>query len=91
MSATRGFARLAARLTLGLATFIVSLGLMEMGLRPFYHPSATPYEHRLPHPTFGWSLEPNASYIYEGLGFRVPVSYNARGLPAPNLRHSLSA
>lgn len=70
---------MAGRLALSVAALALTLGAMELALRPFYPPTSLPYEHRIPHPILGWSLEPNADFVYENIGFRIELSYNARG------------
>ena len=37
------------------------------------------FEHRVPHPQFGWVLEPNAQYNHMIPEATVPVAYNANG------------
>ena len=79
MPSNRSVVRTAARLGLGFAVLCFSLGMIELGLRPFFHPISKPWDFRVPHPSFGWSLEPGATYVYQRIGFRVAVSYNGRG------------
>jgi hypothetical protein len=67
---------------LGLATIslFLSLIIVELSLRSISPPnSRNPAEFRIPHPTLGWVLEPDASYLYDLPEATVHVTYNSAG------------
>jgi len=74
-----------------LASTIIALLLAEIVLRQFVEiPATTSSEYRMPHPVFGWSLKPNASYINELPEKNVKVSYNSNGWRDKDKQHSLN-
>ncbi len=73
-----------ASLLLLLASLLFSVGLAECGLRLYHYGSLRGLsgEHslRMPHPTRGWVLEPNASSFQRTRDYGVLVETNALGL-----------
>ncbi len=73
--------RILGPLTLLVISLAIPLFLAEIILRQVF-PIGTgrPFlYHRIPHPVFGWSLEPDASYRYRMSGTTVRVTYNSEG------------
>ena len=58
----------------------ISSFLAELLLRKeFPIENVTPFQFRIPHPVFGWVLEPGASYINQMPEAGVQVAYNSKG------------
>ncbi len=59
---------------------LISIALTEILLRNFFPiDMSNSSEHRIPHPVFGWVLEPGASYLYKMPEKSVQVTYNSTG------------
>ena len=57
-------------------SIVISLAILEAGLRLFYAPDeSTSHNHRIPHPTLGWTLEPipNIAMYYEKRRYRLSI------------------
>ena len=58
----------------------VTLIVIELALRIFLPPdSPRPFEFRIPHPTLGWVLQPNTTYVNQLPEGTVTVTYNSQG------------
>jgi hypothetical protein len=58
----------------------ITLAIGELVLRTVIaSESPQPFEFRIPHPVFGWVLQPNASYQFSLPDGPVSVMYNSRG------------
>ena len=63
-----------------LATLLLSLAVVEFFLRGFLpEDMGTTWDLRVPHPEFGWSLQPDASYHYRMAADMVHVQHNSKG------------
>ena len=72
--------RILGELTLLVISLAIPLFLAEIILRQVFPiDTGTPFLYRIPHPVFGWSLEPDASYRYRMGGATVRVTYNSEG------------
>ncbi|MFC2166918.1 hypothetical protein ACFLQZ_03025 [Acidobacteriota bacterium] len=72
------------RVLINIVLLIVSLSfsfiLAEILLRQFISiDTGTSFEHRIPHPDFGWVLEPEVNYTNRVDGANVKVKYNMNG------------
>lgn len=79
MNSFRG-RRLLEKVALLGISIAISLFLAEIILRqvfPIY--MGVDLRHRIPHPVFGWALEPGASYDYRTPEATVRVTYNSEG------------
>ena len=82
MSLEKGGRRNRILINMTLLTLSLSLSVViaEMALHAiFVSDSGTSLQYRIPHPVFGWVLEPNASYTNRLPEAAVPVTYNSRG------------
>jgi hypothetical protein len=67
-------------LVLFLTSILLSLLLVEFALRMFLPSDMdTTWELRIPHPEFGWVLQPDASYHYRMAEDMVAVQHNSKG------------
>lgn len=72
--------RIIGTLALVLLSFFISIVLAEIVLRQMIPIGISKsYKHRIPHPVFGWVLEPGASYINRTSEGAVRVTYNSGG------------
>ncbi len=72
--------RLLGNLTLVFISLGICFILAEIILRQFYPiDTETSISYRIPHPTFGWVLEPGASYYNKMPEDTVHVTYNSKG------------
>jgi hypothetical protein len=72
--------RIAATLVLVVASLFISIALAEMLLRYIYPVDVgSSHRYRIPHPVFGWVLEPGASYLNKMPEDTVRVTYNSTG------------
>ncbi len=72
--------RILFNMTLLTLSLCLSVVITEMALHAiFVSHSGTSFQYRIPHPVFGWVLEPNASYTNRLAEAAVPVTYNSRG------------
>lgn len=62
-----------------LVSLAITLVLIEIVLRQFYFPTASPAAYRKPDPILGWRLEPSVRLINQNVEFSVPIEYNSRG------------
>ena len=62
-----------------LISLAITLVIIEIILRQFYFPTASPAAYRKPDPFLGWRLEPNVRMINQNIEFSVPIEYNSRG------------
>ena len=70
----------AGNFILFLVSILLSLLLVEFVLRMFLPSDMdTTWELRIPHPEFGWVLQPNASYHYRMAEDMVAVQHNSKG------------
>ncbi len=70
-----------ANVVLATASLCVTLIIAELALRSFIPlDSSGPFEFRIPHPSLGWVLQPNTTYLYEIPEGTVSVTYNSEGL-----------
>ena len=67
------------KLVVGVTMTFAALVMAEVVVRSTRIPPNTPVVHRIPHPSLGWRLEPNARMLYATSEFRVPVVYNSKG------------
>ncbi|MHC4455101.1 MAG: SGNH/GDSL hydrolase family protein, partial [Planctomycetota bacterium] len=80
--------RILGNLTLVVLSLAISFFLAEILLRHVFPiDTGTSHQHRIPHPVFGWVLEPNASYLNRMPEATVRVTYNSKGWR--DVEHSL--
>lgn len=74
---------------LAVASIGLALVIAEFGLRVFFYGSlAEPdfgQSFHEPHPTRGWTLQPNVVTTKQELDYKVPVVVNSRGLRGPEI------
>ncbi len=69
-----------ANVVLATASLCLTLIIAELALRSFIPlDSSGPFEFRIPHPSLGWVLQPNTTYLYEIPEGTVSVTYNSEG------------
>ena len=72
--------QLVANIVLAALSLGVSLVVVELALRTIIPlDPRRPFEFRIPHPVFGWALQPNASYLFQAPEGSVSVAYNSQG------------
>jgi hypothetical protein len=63
-----------------LVTLLLSLAVVEFFLRGFLpEDMGTTWDLRVPHPEFGWSLQPDISYHYRMAADMIHVEHNSKG------------
>ena len=68
------------KMILVIISIIISFVMAELLIRKALPPdTGTSVEHRIPHPIFGWTLEPNANYSNRMPEDTVRVTYNSEG------------
>lgn len=77
---------------LAVASLLVALVIVELGLRIFFYGSLDrpDYSHSFhqPHPTRGWTLQPNMTARQQELDFNVEVSINSKGVRGPEIDYA---
>ena len=67
-------------LALATVSLCLSLSVAELALRTIIPLDARqPFDFRIPHPTLGWVLQPNTTYLNEIPGGLISVTYNSQG------------
>ena len=67
-------------LALAAASFVIFIALAEIVLRYIFPIDvSTSFNHRIPHPVYGWVLEPSVSYLNKMPEDTVRVTYNSAG------------
>lgn len=62
------------------ASIVLSILCAEFVMRQFYPiDTGSSFEHRIPHPVYGWVLERGASYVNRMPEAEVRVTYNSKG------------